>query len=131
MSTQKEIASKKKTVNEIDIQAIQEVATDIGTLVKYTSNIRGKTAKIQNLTEKYKLEIDEDLEEIKTAVGNYQKKLMDAVAGKREETIPVTQKVKSVSISWENHIPSTLMRSAQELRTTHNSSSISFLFLSN
>jgi hypothetical protein len=91
---QKEMTLKKTTVNEINIKAIQEVATDIGSLVMYTSNIRGKTAKIQNLTEKYRLEIDEDLDDIRTAVGNYQKKLMDAVAA-----IPVTQKVKSASIS--------------------------------
>jgi hypothetical protein len=52
---QKEMTSRKETVNEINIQ---EVATDIGALVQYTSNIRGKTTKIQNLTEKYKFEID-------------------------------------------------------------------------
>jgi hypothetical protein len=90
---QKEMTSKKKTVDEINIRVIQEVATDIGALVKYTSNIRGKTAKIQNLTEKYKLEIDDDLDEIKTAVGSYQKKLMGAVAqieNEREEAAPMT-----------------------------------------
>jgi hypothetical protein len=99
---QKEMASQKRTVSEINIQVIQEVATDIGALVKNTSNIRGKTARIQNLIEKYKLEIDEDLDDIRTAVGNYQKKLMDAVArieNEREEPLPVTQKVKPVSIS--------------------------------
>jgi hypothetical protein len=99
---QKEMASQKRTVSEINIQVIQEVATDIGALVKNTSNIRGKTARIQNLIEKYKLEIDEDLDDIRTAVGNYQKKLMDAVVrieNEREEPLPVTQKVKPVSIS--------------------------------
>ena len=49
---------------------LQIAPADIGALVKYTSNIRDKTARIQNLTEKYKLEIDEDLDEIKAAVGN-------------------------------------------------------------
>jgi hypothetical protein len=49
---QKEMDSQKKTVNEINIQAIQEVATDVGELVKYTSNIRGKTVRLQNQTEK-------------------------------------------------------------------------------
>src|SRR6188472_1689563 len=77
---QKEVTSKRRTVNEINIKVIQEVATDIGALVKYTSDIRGKTAKIQNLIEKYKLEIDEDLDQIKAAVGIYQNKLMTAVA---------------------------------------------------
>lgn len=71
---QKEVTSKRKTVNEINIKVIQEVATDIGALVKYTSDIRGKTAKIQTLTEK----IDEDLDEIKAAVGSYQHKLKAA-----------------------------------------------------
>lgn len=73
---QKEMTSKRKTVNEINIKTIQEVATDIGVLVKHTSDIRGKTAKIQTLTEK----IDEDLDEIKEAVISYQTKLKAAVA---------------------------------------------------
>jgi hypothetical protein len=72
---QKEITSKRKTVNEINVKTIQEVATDIGVLVKHTSDIRGKTAKIQTLTEK----IDEDLDEIKEAVSGYQAKLKAAV----------------------------------------------------
>ena len=54
----KEMDSKKKTVNEINIQAIQEVATDIGAPVKYTSNIRGKTVKLLKQTEKYKSDIE-------------------------------------------------------------------------
>ena len=78
---QKEMAHKKKNVSEINIQAIQEVATDIGGIVKNTSNIRGKTAKMQNLIEKYKVDIDEDLDEIKAAVDKHQKKLMAAVSG--------------------------------------------------
>jgi hypothetical protein len=97
---QKEMAYKKKTVSEINIQAIQEVATEIGGIVKNTSNIRGKTAKMQNLIEKYKLEVDEDLDEIKAAVEKHQKKLMAAVGemgNERKETM--TQKVKSVSMS--------------------------------
>ena len=54
---QKEITSKRKSVDEINVRIIQEVASDIGLLVKFASDIRGKTAKIQNLTEK----IEEDL----------------------------------------------------------------------
>jgi hypothetical protein len=99
---QKEMAYKKKTVSEINIQAIQEVATEIGGIVKNTANIRGKTAKMQNLIEKYKLEIDEDLDEIKAAVDKHQKKLMAAVGEmgiERKETLPLTQKVKSANMS--------------------------------
>ncbi|MFZ0326395.1 MAG: hypothetical protein WBQ25_21975 [Nitrososphaeraceae archaeon] len=33
---QREITSKRKDINELNIKVIQEVATDIGTLVKYT-----------------------------------------------------------------------------------------------
>jgi endonuclease III-like uncharacterized protein len=80
---QKEINSKKKTLNEIDIKAIQEVVTDIGAIVKYTSDIKGKTAKIHSLTDK----IDEDLEEIKTAVSTYQNKLKAAVTGIEDEEV--------------------------------------------
>jgi hypothetical protein len=53
------------------------------------------------LIEKYKLEIDEDLDEIKDAVEKHQKKLMVAVAGienERKETLPLTQKIKSGSL---------------------------------
>jgi hypothetical protein len=98
---QKEMASKKKTVNEINIQAIQEVATDIGGLLVYTSNIRGRTSKIQNLIEKHKNEIDEDLDEIKAAVGRHQRKLMAAVSGLENgevETGVAPQQVKSARI---------------------------------
>ena len=82
---QKEMTSKRKTVNEINIKVIQEVATDIGALVKYTSDIRGKTARIQKMTK----EIDEDIDEIKDSVGNYQRKLKDAVAEIENEGIEI------------------------------------------
>ena len=94
---QKEVTSKRRTVNEINIKVIQEVATDIGALVKYTSDIRGKTAKIQNLIEKYKLEIDEDLDQIKAAVGIYQNKLMTAVA--EIEEMHMTGQIESSTVS--------------------------------
>ena len=87
---QKEISSRRKTVNEINIKTIQEVVTDIGAIVKYTSDIRGKTAKIHILTDK----IDEDVDEIKTAVGNYQNKLKAAVAETENETVSMTQQFK-------------------------------------
>jgi hypothetical protein len=43
---QKETASKKSTVNEISFKVIQEVITDIGVILKHTSGIRRKSAKI-------------------------------------------------------------------------------------
>jgi hypothetical protein len=92
---QKEITSKRKTVNEINIRIVQEVATDIGLLVKYTSDIRGKTAKIQTLTAK----IDGDLDEIKKAVGNYQNKLKTAVAELQSETEFMAQQVERNLVS--------------------------------
>jgi len=58
---QKEISLRRRTVNEINIKALQEVVTDIGAIVNYTSDIRGKTAKIHSLTDK----IDEDVDEIR------------------------------------------------------------------
>jgi uncharacterized protein YoxC len=89
---QKEINSKRKTVNEINIKAIQEVASDIGAIVKYTSDIRGKTAKIHTLTDK----IDEDVDEIKTAVSSYQNKLKASVAEIENDAVQhATQQVKS------------------------------------
>jgi hypothetical protein len=44
--------------------------------VKYISDIRGKNAKIQTLTNK----IGEDLDGIKEAVSNYQSKLKSAIS---------------------------------------------------
>jgi hypothetical protein len=44
---QGEMLLQKKKINEINIQSIQQVATDIRKLVEVTSNIRGKTAKFQ------------------------------------------------------------------------------------
>ena len=90
---QKEITSKRKTISEVNIRIIQEVATDIGLLVKHASDIRGKTAKIQNLAEK----IDEDLDEIKAAVGNYQNKLKASVMELENEIAPKTEHVESLA----------------------------------
>ena len=89
---QREITSKKKNINEINIKVIQEVATDIGALVKYTSDIRGKTAKIKTLTEK----IDEDLDDIKAAVSNYQNKLKAAVTEVETESTEAIHMSKQV-----------------------------------
>jgi endonuclease III-like uncharacterized protein len=96
---QKEITSKRKSVTEINTRIIQEVATDIGLLVKHTSDIRGKTAKIQTLTEK----IDEDLDEIKDAVGNYQNKLKTAVIDLENGTGPITEQVESRAVNLRRY----------------------------
>jgi hypothetical protein len=45
--------------------------------MKHASDIRRKSAKIR----KYAGELDEDVDEIKDAISNYQTKLKDAVAG--------------------------------------------------
>ena len=89
---QKETTSKRTTVNEINIKAIQEVATDIGVLLKHTSDIRGRTTKIQKET----LKIVEDLNEIKTAVVNYQNKLKTAVAEIETESVETVQMTKLI-----------------------------------
>lgn len=96
---QKEITSKRKSVTEINTRIIQEVATDIGLLVKHTSDIRGKTAKIQTLTEK----IDEDLDEIKAAVGNYQNKLKTAIVELENETVPAADHVESRAVNLRRY----------------------------
>ena len=88
--TTKETTSKRTTVNEINIKAIQEVATDIGVLLKYTSDIRERNAKIQRETEK----IDKGLDEIKDAVGNFQRKLKNAVAEIETESMETMHMTK-------------------------------------
>jgi hypothetical protein len=93
---------KRKTVNEINTRIILEVATDIGLLVKYTSDIRGKTAKIQILTEK----IDGDLDDIKKAVSNYQNKLKTAVTELEYDTGTTTEKFESRAVK---EIPANLI----------------------
>ena len=74
---QKELGACKKGVSEISIDVIQEVAMDIGTLTGLTANIRAKNGKIKFYTEG----INEDLDEIKSAVNNYERKLKSAIAG--------------------------------------------------
>lgn len=64
----------------------------IGVLVKYTSDIGGRTAKIQRETEK----IDVDLDEIKDAVGNYQAKLKAAVAEIETESMETMRMTKLI-----------------------------------
>jgi hypothetical protein len=74
---QKEVGTCKKAVNEINIDVLQEVAADIGTVVGLTAHIRSKSSKIQSLAKG----IDEGCDEIKSAVNNYQHKLKSAIAG--------------------------------------------------
>ena len=63
------------------------------------NDIRGKTAKIQNLAEK----IDEDLDEIKAAVGNYQNRLKTAVIELENETRPITEQVESRAVNLRKY----------------------------
>lgn len=58
--------------------------------MRYTSEIRGRTAKIQRETQK----IDEDLDEIKTAVGTFQNKLKTAVAEIETESMETMHMTK-------------------------------------
>ena len=74
---QKELGACKKGISEISIDVIQEVAMDIGTLIGLTANIRVKNGKIKSFSEG----INEDLDEIKSGVNNYQRKLKSAIAG--------------------------------------------------
>lgn len=64
----------------------------IGVLLKYTADIRGRTAKIQRETEKR----DVDLDEIKDAVGNYQAKLKAAVAEIETESMETMRMTKLI-----------------------------------
>jgi hypothetical protein len=74
---QKELDVKKKNVEEVKInmKVVQDVCMDITTLLKFTSNIRLNTSKIQNLTKK----IDQETDEIKEAVNIYKDKLRSAI----------------------------------------------------
>jgi hypothetical protein len=74
---QKELGACKKGISEVSIDVIQEVAIDIGTLIGLRANIRAKNGKIKSFSEGIK----EDLDEIKSAVNNYQRKLKSAIAG--------------------------------------------------
>jgi hypothetical protein len=74
---QKELSTSKKEIDEINVKTIQEVANDIGTIIECTSNIKGKATKIQDLSQK----INEDAEEIKSAVKSCQNKLKSAIVG--------------------------------------------------
>lgn len=74
---QRELSTSKHKIGEINVGTIQEVATNIGTLIKWTADIRGNNAKIQTFSEK----IDEGLDVIRSALKDYQHKLKSAVVG--------------------------------------------------
>jgi hypothetical protein len=63
---QKELNVRKKNVDEVKInmRVIQEVSNDINTLIRFASNIKLNSTKIQNLTKK----IENDTKEINDAV---------------------------------------------------------------
>lgn len=67
----------KKGVSEINIDVIQEVATDIGTLIDWAAKLRVKNGKIKSYSEG----INDDLDEINKVVKNYQLKLRSAISG--------------------------------------------------
>jgi hypothetical protein len=74
---QKELGVCKKGVDEINIDVIQEVVSDIGTLIGLANSIKVKKSKIKS----YSDGINDDLDEIKSVLNNYQRKLKLATAG--------------------------------------------------
>ncbi len=70
---QKELGDKKKDLNEVKInmKVIQEVSSEITTLIKFASNVKMNNTKILNLTKK----IDQDTNEITEALNLYRNKL--------------------------------------------------------
>jgi hypothetical protein len=74
---QRELDVREKNVDEVKInmKVIREVSNDIVSLIKFTSNIKMNSTKIQNLTKK----IDQDTNEIKEAVNIYKDKLRSAI----------------------------------------------------
>ncbi|NAL78188.1 hypothetical protein DYY65_08065 [Nitrososphaera sp. AFS] len=72
---QKELSISKKEINEINLSVVQEVANDIGTLLKLTADVRGNNARIRSYSEK----IDEGLDEIRSALKDYQHKLKSSI----------------------------------------------------
>ena len=74
---QKELGICKKGVSEINIDVIQQVATDIGILIDWTAKLRVKNSKIKSCSEG----INDDLDEIAKVVKNYQLKLKSAISG--------------------------------------------------
>lgn len=44
---QKELSISRSEISEINITMIQEVANDVGTLLKLTADVRGNNAKIR------------------------------------------------------------------------------------
>jgi hypothetical protein len=68
-----------------------EVANDVGTLLKLTADVRGSIAKIRSYSEK----IDEGLDEIRSALKDYQHKLRSAIGGTRNDALCSADDVKS------------------------------------
>lgn len=81
---QKELSITRREISEINITTIQEVANDVGTLLKLTEDVRGNNAKIRSYSEK----IDERLDEIRSAVKDYQHKLRSAIGDRDDGVCP-------------------------------------------
>lgn len=70
-------SSNNKDIAAIDVDAIQEVVTELGNMVKLVEQIKGSNAKIKSCT----VEVEESVLAIKGLVKSYQERLQLAVTG--------------------------------------------------
>jgi hypothetical protein len=69
--------TKNKDVAAIDVDAIQEVVTELGNMVKLVEQIKGNNAKIRNCAD----EVEQSVITVKALVKSYQEQLQTAVTG--------------------------------------------------
>ena len=69
--------SNNKDIAAIDVDAIQEVATELGNMVKLVEQIKGNNAKIKSCA----YEVEQSIVTIKALVKSYQERLQLAVTG--------------------------------------------------
>jgi hypothetical protein len=74
---QRIIGQSKKGIEEINIDSIQEVITELGTMVKLAEQIKGTNSKIRTCAD----DVEQSVVTIKALVKSYQVKLQTAIIG--------------------------------------------------
>ncbi len=76
---QRLMRSSSKGIAEINIDSIQDVVTELGSMVKLVEQIKGNNAKIKSCTD----DVEQNIVTIKSLVKSYQEKLQAAIIGVR------------------------------------------------
>ena len=94
---QRMMHASSKGIGEINIEAIQEVVTELGNMVRLVEQIKGSNAKIKSCAD----EVEQSVVTIKALVKGYRYKLQAAVTGARNDNgSQIADNSKSVGNSF-------------------------------